>query len=117
MKTNLQTLRKAAGFRSAKAFAEEIGMPVGTYTDYEQGRRNFTLEMAWRFADMFDCTLDELAGRDFHPSDGAQPPEARELVEIYQGANPQGRAAIMAVARSQQGVAQPPAPHKVSEAV
>lgn len=80
-------------------------MPVGTYTNYEQGKNKLTLEMAWRFADIFECTLDELAGRDFHPNSGSQPPEVRELAEIYQDANAQGRAAIMAVARSQSGVA------------
>ena len=80
-----------------------------TYTNYEQGATKLTLEMAWRFADIFECTLDELAGRDFHPGVGSQPPEVRELAEIYQDANAQGRAAIMAVARSQQGVEGSPA--------
>ena len=63
MKTNLQALRKAAGFKSAKAFAHHIGMNVNTYTDYEQGRRMFALDQAWEFADALGCTLDELAGR------------------------------------------------------
>ena len=63
MKTQLQAMRKRAGFKSAKAFAEHIGMAVGTYTDYEQGRRMFTLEKACEFARELDCTLDELAGR------------------------------------------------------
>lgn len=117
MRFRLQEMRKKAGFRSASAFAEAIGMPVGTYTNYEQGKNKLTLEMAWRFAEIFGCTLDELAGRDFHPGDGAQPPEARELAEIYQDANPQGRAAIMAVARSQQGMAPPSAPREMNDAV
>lgn len=102
MRFKLQEMRKRAGFSSAKAFAREIGMSDRTYTNYEQGATKLTLEMAWRFADIFGCTLDELAGRNFHPDVDSQPPEARELVEIYEDANPQGRAAIMAVARSQQ---------------
>ena len=61
MKTQLQAMRKRAGFKSAKAFAEHIGMAVGTYTDYEQGRRMFTLEKACEFARELDCTLDSLA--------------------------------------------------------
>lgn len=116
MNTRLQDLRKRAGYRSAKAYAEHLGIKVGTYTDYEQGRTVMSLERAWYIADDLDCTLDELAGRDFHPDVGAQPPEVRELAEIYQDANAQGRAAIMAVARSQSGVAQPPATGEVSEA-
>jgi len=108
MRFKLQELRKRAGFKSASAFAKAIGMPVGTYTNYEQGKNKLTLEMAWRFAEIFDCTLDELAGRDFHPEAGADPPEVRELAEIYQDSNAQGRAAIMAVARSQSGMAGQP---------
>ena len=61
-------MRKEAGYRSAKEFAEKMGMSVGTYTDYEQGRRKFTLEKAWEFADVLGCTLDDLAGRDFPQS-------------------------------------------------
>ncbi|NGM17754.1 helix-turn-helix domain-containing protein [Eggerthellaceae bacterium zg-893] len=65
MKTQLQRIRKERGFKSAKSFADYIGMNAHTYTDYEQGRRTFTLESAWEFADVLQCTLDELAGRDF----------------------------------------------------
>ena len=32
MKTNLQALRKSAGFKSAAAFAEYAGISVGTYS-------------------------------------------------------------------------------------
>lgn len=60
MKTQLQAMRKRAGYKSAKSFADHIGMPVGTYTDYEQGRRMFTLERAREFADALDCSLHEL---------------------------------------------------------
>ena len=81
MKTNLQNIRKNAGFRSARAFSEHIGMPVATYTDYEQGRRSFTLEKACEFADELHCTLDELAGREFHPpGEVVSDPFERELV-------------------------------------
>lgn len=65
MKTQLQRIRKERGFKSAKAFADHIGMNPHTYTDYEQGRRTFTLESAWEFADALECTLDDLAGRKF----------------------------------------------------
>ena len=64
MKTSLQAMRKKAGYRSARVFAEHIGMNVATYTDYEQGRHSFTLEKAWEFADLLGCSLDELAGRN-----------------------------------------------------
>lgn len=59
----LQAARKRAGYKSAKAFAEHMGLNVSTYTDYEQGRLMFTLNQAWEFADALGCTLDSLAGR------------------------------------------------------
>lgn len=65
MKTQLQNIRRARGFKSAKAFAEYMGMSVGTYTQYEQGQIGLTLEKAWEFADALECTLDDLAGRKF----------------------------------------------------
>ena len=91
MKTNLQALRKAAGFKSAKAFAHHIGMNVNTYTDYEQGRRMFALDQAWEFADALGCTLDELAGRT--------PPnldvESVKVAAKFHKLSPSGRIAVM----------------------
>lgn len=92
MKTNLQAMRKKAGYRSARAFAEHIGMNVATYTDYEQGRHSFTLEKAWEFADLLGCSLDELAGRQW-PPEGASVPEPGEasLVSAYRDLSEEGR--------------------------
>lgn len=73
MKTKLQDIRKARGFRSAKEFAKHIGMSARTYTNYEQGATSLTLEKAWEFADMLDCTLDELAGRERPAKDYSDP--------------------------------------------
>ena len=63
MRTNLQKLRKAAGYKSAKLYAAHMGINYNTYTDYEQGRITMSLETAWTIADDLGCTLDELAGR------------------------------------------------------
>ena len=76
MKTQLQRIRYDRGFKSAKAFAEHIGMSKDTYTNYEQGARPITLELAWEFADVLGCTLDELAGRDFKADSYADPRQA-----------------------------------------
>lgn len=102
MKTNLQNIRKNAGYKSARAFAEHIGMPVATYTDYEQGRRAFTLEKAWEFADELHCTLDELAGRDFHPpGEVVSDPYEQELVGCYRDSTSEGKSNILGNARGQ----------------
>lgn len=91
MKTQLQAMRKQAGYKSAKAFADYIGMPVGTYTDYEQGRRMFTLERAWAFADALDCTLDELAGRNPPGKSNGCDPTLKRIAENYESMNSTGR--------------------------
>lgn len=91
MKTQLQAMRKRAGYKSAKAFADHIGVPVGTYTDYEQGRRMFTLERAWEFADALDCTLDELAGRKPPGKSNGYDPTLKRIKENYESMNEVGR--------------------------
>ena len=63
MKTNLQELRKMAGFRSAREFAEHLGIPVPTYTAYEQGSRGMGMDVACDICDALGCTLDQLVGR------------------------------------------------------
>lgn len=63
MKTRIQEFRKAAGYSSARAFAESNGYNAKTYTNWEQGTATPSLAMAWELADKFDCTIDELVGR------------------------------------------------------
>lgn len=65
MKPGLQKVRKAAGWKSARAYAEHLGIPVDTYTQYEQGKRTMNIIVAWEIADDLGCTLDAIAGRDF----------------------------------------------------
>lgn len=93
MKTNLQAIRKAAGYKSAKAFAEYINMSVGTYTQYEQGQISLSLEKAWEFADALDCTLDELAGRK-RPNKDQFDHHKEALIEHYENMNEQGRSRL-----------------------
>ncbi len=100
---NLQKARKEAGFKSARLFAESLGMEAGTYTAYEQGSNAFTYELAWQFADALGCTLDALGGRT--------PPQGQEYADPMQGAlngfyesmNSQGRSALVESARLMSG--------------
>lgn len=64
-----------------------------TYTQYEQGIRNFTLEKAWEFADLLGCSLDELAGRQWPPEGAAAPADPRReaLLASYDQLNDDGR--------------------------
>lgn len=93
MKTTLQEMRRKAGFKSARAFAESIPMNPVTYTQYEQGIRNFTLEKAWEFADLLGCSLDELAGRQWPPegASASADPRREALLASYDLLNDDGR--------------------------
>lgn len=95
---NLQALRKAAGFKSAAAFAEFVGDKPTKYTEYEQGRRSMSLDVACTYADALNCSLDELGGRKFekHP-DSAE----SELVECYRSSTDERRETIVSIARDQ----------------
>lgn len=107
MKYNLQAMRKRAGFKSARAFAEHMGMSLNTYNNYEQGRNSLTLEKAWEFADELNCTLDELAGRDFRPpGEMVTDPFERELVGLYRSVGPSGKGHILEDARGQSALSQ-----------
>ena len=103
MRFTLKEMRKQAGFQTAKNFAEHLGMPVGTYVNYEQGKRRLTLERAWEFTDELGCTLDELAGRRWPPPRprGHRPPTggAHQMLERPGGA-PTRRAARQRARRS-----------------
>lgn len=63
-KYRLQECRKAAGYKSAKDFAEHIGMSVRTYTNYEQEVSELTLGLAWKFADALGCSIEDISGRE-----------------------------------------------------
>lgn len=98
VRTQLQKVRKRAGFKSAKAFAEHMGLNPNTYTDYEQGRIDFTLEKAWEFADALNCTLDELAGRESPPA-RIDDPLKRQVVDAYDSMTQAGRESLAGVAK------------------
>lgn len=92
MKFNLQEMRKRAGFKSARAFAERIGMSLNTYNNYEQGISKLTLEKAWEFADVLECSLDELAGRRWPPDDlTTMDPRRRTMIESYDALTDDGK--------------------------
>lgn len=90
MKTKLQEIRKAAGFKSAAMFAEHIGMNHRTYTNYEQGARSMDVETLWRFADALDCSVDELIGREA-PKPNEADPVQKAIMDAYKSMNEHGR--------------------------
>lgn len=105
MKTDLQAMRKRAGWKSAKEYAEHKGINVSTYTGYEQGRIMMTLAKAWEFADDFGCTLDELAGRTppARSETTYADPTQEDLNRYYESMNTDGRNALVTSARLMAG--------------
>lgn len=97
MENSLKALRKAAGYKTAKAFAEAIGMPATTYSKYEtsaeSGEVSMPLKSAWAIADALGCTIDALVGRGEVPQAGmsgdiqrrfdALSEDGKELVEDF----------------------------------
>lgn len=82
METRLQELRKAAGWKSAKAFAEHIGISVRTYTNYEQGARNLMLDTAVMLCNELGCTLDDLVGRTVEKKEQKPVIDNEELLDM-----------------------------------
>lgn len=64
MAKTLQELRKEAGYKSAKDFAEAIGMSESTYSRYESNPNNINMKAAIKLADFLHCSLDMVMGRE-----------------------------------------------------
>ena len=73
MKLQLMRLRKEAGYKNRKTIADELGISERKYKSWETGEVKLTLADACDIADLLHCTLDELAGRDFHPAAYSDP--------------------------------------------
>lgn len=99
MNLQLERLRKEAGYRSRKSFAEAFGSNERQIKAWECGERKLRLEDACGIADFLHCTLDELAGRDFSPADYSDTGQA-ELNACYENMNPSGKEMLVSVARS-----------------
>jgi len=97
-------MRSYAGLTQQEA-ADALGVKKARYGDWERETREINFRDAIRLADLFGCSLDELAGRKTPNAHAPQlSPEAQELVDLYDSSNAQGRDAIMAVARASSGV-------------
>ncbi len=92
----LQRLRRAAGYRSAKDFAEALGVPVSTYARFERASDGpdcgIPLPRLWAIADALGCSIDLVVGREDVDASrlssvqsryDALTPAGRQLVESY----------------------------------
>ena len=103
----IKKMRKRAGLMQSEA-AKALGMPVRTYGGYEREERQINLREAIELAELFSCTLDELAGRNFVPASGEPSSDLssdeRYVVEAMRSTDARGRAAIMRNAEGEAGV-------------
>ena len=99
----IKKMRDTAGL-SQQDVADALGITLRRYGNWEREDREINLRDAIRLADLFGCTLDELANHHVERAFPSLSPEERRLLDAYKTANPQGRAAIDAVARASSGV-------------
>lgn len=96
----LQAARRSKGYKSARSFAEAMGMPYSRYVEYEQGRVSLPIGTAWWMADFLGMSIDELVGRESHLSAPAHTREEEELVENFRKMQPHERTAVSLMAAS-----------------
>ena len=94
----IKKMRERAGMNQQEV-ADALGIKKPRYGDWERETTTLNLRDAIRLADLFGCTLDELAGRPW-PSEGLQPDE-RELLDAYRSATDAGRKLIDLAARAE----------------
>ena len=91
----LADIRNHAGMTQARV-AELMGVSTNTFRSWENGDRMLNLAQASQLADLFRCSLDDLAGRDFSP-DGPGDPRLARVVGAYEQAGEAGRALMAAL--------------------
>lgn len=92
-KRTLQCLRREAGYRSAKDFAEQLGIPCSTYARYERAVEGpecgIPLPAAWQIAEALGCSIDLVVGRE-----DIDAREAAALDERVSALSPASRATL-----------------------
>lgn len=96
-------MRRRAGLSQRQA-ADALGIRKDRLGDWERGTNMLSLGDACALADLFGCTLDELAGREWPSVQTVVDPVDRRLLDLYHGTDARGRATIMRVAEGERGV-------------
>lgn len=109
MRLMLKEMRESRGI-TQKELANKIGSTLRKISSWETDEVRIPLLDAARIADVFHCSLDELAGRDFSSSDTYADPRQAELNECWQEADEAQRSIILGVAQMGVGRAGADAP-------
>lgn len=60
---NLKRIRRARGYKSAKEYANHLGIPTSTYSRHEQDCKYITAKQAIAFAEDLDVSIDYILDR------------------------------------------------------
>jgi transcriptional regulator with XRE-family HTH domain len=63
----LKIARKSFGWKTATAFCDAVCIPKSTYSQYEKGHRNFTVESCIKYSKLLDIELNWLLTGQGHP--------------------------------------------------
>lgn len=123
MGDTLKEMRRKAGFKSVSDLCERLGdVKCKRYYMYEQGKSPMPLDLAIRVADIFDCSLDELLGRNLEATGTSLARDETELLAYYQRCDILNRQTILVVARNaalavEKNAGNFPAPRKEEQAL
>lgn len=79
MAKTIQELRREKGYRSAREFADALGISPSSMSRYDNQLDTIPVKVAWAMADKLDCSIDEIVGRTPVTSGKS------ELQEFYDG--------------------------------
>ena len=94
---NIAGMRKRAGMKQEEV-AAALDMKTSTYGDWERETTVLNLKDAIRLADLFGCTLDELANHKV-PDQPSITADELAIVDTYRAAGRLGKRVILATAR------------------
>lgn len=88
MTKNIQDLRREKGYRSAREFADALGISPSSMSRYDNQPDTIPTKVAWAMADALGCSIDEVVGRE-RVTSGTSP-----LQETYDGLTPETRSLV-----------------------
>ena len=92
MQNAIKKLRKKAGMTQG-ALANAINATRRQVGAWERGENDLPLDFADAMADIFECSLDEIAGRETNDD------TEQELLKLYRSITDEGRYRLMIYAR------------------
>lgn len=98
MQLRLKSMREARRM-TQKELADAIGSTLRKVSSWENGEVRIPLADAARIADVFDCSLDELAGRDRQTTGRYSDPRQAELNRCWESLDPERQDRIIADAQ------------------